>query len=73
MMKAASGVSVLVTGRSSAMVSAGPMPGRMPTSVPSVTPTKAQPRLASVSAVEKPASRCCSVVIARSPRKTRAD
>ena len=56
MMKAPVGSSVRVTGSSRAMVSAGPMPGRMPMSVPSVTPTSDHIRLIGVSAVAKPSS-----------------
>src|SRR6185312_14845299 len=54
MMKAPVGSRCAVTGSSSAMVSAGPMPGRMPMAVPSVTPRTHQPRLAKVRAVAKP-------------------
>src|SRR5215510_10691048 len=54
MMKAPVGSRCAVTGSSSAMVSAGPMPGRMPMAVPSVTPSTHQPRLAKVRAVAKP-------------------
>ena len=57
MMKAPVGSSLAVTGSSSAMVSAGPMPGRMPISVPSVTPTSDHNRLIGVSAVAKPSMR----------------
>ena len=45
MMKAEVGAICVVTGRSSAMVSAGPMPGSTPMAVPSAEPTKAQTRL----------------------------
>ena len=57
MMKAPVGSSVRVTGNRRAMVSAGPMPGRMPISVPSVTPTSDHIRLIGVSAVAKPSIR----------------
>ena len=43
-----------MTGSSTATVSAGPMPGSTPTAVPSVTPTSAHTRFASVSALAKP-------------------
>src|SRR5687767_11407164 len=54
MMKAPVGSRCAVTGSSNAMVRAGPMPGRMPMAVPSVTPSTHQPRLARVRAVSKP-------------------
>ena len=46
-----------VIGSSSAMVSAGPMPGRMPIAVPSVMPSRHHMRLIGVIAVAKPSSR----------------
>ena len=60
MMKAPVGSRLRVTGSSSAMVSAGPMPGRMPIRVPSVTPTSDHMRLIGVRAVAKPSSRARS-------------
>ena len=51
MMKAPVGSSLAVTGSRSAMVSAGPMPGRMPMRVPSVTPSSDHRRFWTVSAV----------------------
>src|SRR5262245_39158066 len=57
-MKAPTGSSKLkVIGSSSAMVSAGPMPGRTPTSVPSVTPAPASSRFCSVRTSVKPSIR----------------
>src|SRR3712207_9246301 len=49
-----------VIGSSSAMVSAGPMPGSTPIAVPRKQPSSAQPRLASVSALAKPRPRPAS-------------
>ena len=46
-----------VMGSSSAMVSAGPMPGSTPMAVPRKHPSSAQPRLVAVSALEKPRAR----------------
>src|SRR5688500_18145232 len=60
-MNALSGSSVKVTGSSNATVKAGPMPGRTPTAVPSVTPANAHNRCGTVSAVRKPSARACSV------------
>src|SRR5215207_3251712 len=57
MMKAPVGSRFRVTGRRRAMVSAGPMPGRMPMRVPSVTPTSDHIRLMGVIAVAKPSIR----------------
>src|SRR5262245_42743150 len=73
MMKAAVGSRWDVRGSRSAMVSAGPMPGRMPVAVPSVTPSNAQPRLARVRAVAKPWSRAFSVCMAASSRSEPLD
>src|SRR5690606_15887351 len=62
-----------VTGSSRATVSAGPMPGRMPTTVPRVTPNSAQSRFCQVRAIEKPCSSAWSVsVTCRSPRSARS-
>src|SRR5687767_12413736 len=61
MMNALSGSSVKVTGSSNATVKAGPMPGRTPTAVPSVTPANAHKRCGTVSAARKPSARACSV------------
>src|SRR5262245_16533817 len=57
MMKAAVGSRCAVTGSSSAIVSAGPIPGRIPIAVPSVTPRNAHPRFTQVSAVANPSKR----------------
>ena len=57
MMKAPVGSSLAVTGSKSAMVSAGPMPGRIPTSVPRVTPRNDHKMFWNVSAVANPSSR----------------
>src|SRR4029434_9112749 len=65
MMKALTGSSVNVIGRSSATVSAGPIPGSTPTAVPSVTPVNAQARCGGVRALAKPDWSAVSV-----PRRT---
>ena len=57
MMKAGIGSSAKVTGSSSATVSAGPMPGRTPTSVPRKTPSRAQSRFSGVRATLNPSIR----------------
>ncbi len=57
MMKAAVGSKFRVIGSSSAIVTAGPMPGSTPTSVPRVTPSAAKSRYSGRSAVPKPPSR----------------
>src|SRR5215213_2708159 len=46
-----------VIGSSSAMVSAGPIPGSTPTAVPRKQPSSAQPRFCSVSALANPTER----------------
>src|SRR4029453_8807318 len=53
-MKAEVGSTLKVIGRRSAMVSAGPSPGRTPIAVPSVVPTRHHTRLIGVSATAKP-------------------
>ena len=55
----ARGLEVNVTGSSSATVSAGPMPGRTPTAVPSVTPASAHARCGSVRALANPWPSAC--------------
>src|SRR5690554_2199899 len=57
MMKADVGATEMVTGSNSAMVSAGPIPGRTPIAVPSTEPSNAHIRLVGCSATEKPCSR----------------
>src|SRR6476620_10788527 len=57
-MKAAVGSTLKVIGRSSAIVSAGPSPGRTPIAVPSVVPTRHHIRLMGVSATAKPLRSC---------------
>src|SRR4051812_40290896 len=61
MMKAAVGSSWAVTGRRSATVSAGPMPGGARIAVPTVTPSADQNRLIGVSATPKPWPSAASV------------
>src|SRR3712207_3545096 len=56
-MKAPVALTWKVIGSSSAMVSAGPIPGSTPTAVPRKQPSSAQPRLPSVSALKKPRER----------------
>src|SRR3981081_4526187 len=57
-MKAAVGSTLKVIGKRSAMVSAGPSPGRTPIAVPSVVPTRHHRRLIGVSATAKPLRSC---------------
>src|SRR5262245_53489658 len=57
-MKAAVGSTLNVIGNSSAMVSAGPSPGRTPIAVPNVVPTRHHRRLIGVSATAKPLRSC---------------
>ena len=65
-MKAPTGSSKLkVSGSSSAIVSAGPMPGSTPTNVPSSTPSSAYSRLAGSSTVPKPSMSCESASTAQ--------
>src|SRR3954468_5308600 len=52
--KAEAGSTLKVIGSSSAIVSAGPRPGRTPIAVPSVVPTRHHIRLVGVSATAKP-------------------
>src|SRR5437879_1159885 len=53
-MMAPAGFMLKVSGRSIAIVAGGPRPGRIPTTVPSSTPTKHQSRLAGSSATANP-------------------
>src|SRR5215471_9844871 len=57
-MNAAVDSTLKVIGKSSAMVSAGPRPGRTPIAVPSVVPTKHHRRFIGVSATAKPLRSC---------------
>src|SRR5262245_12247377 len=57
-MKAAVGSTLNVIGNSSAMVSAGPSPGRTPIAVPNVVPTRHHRRLIGVSTTAKPLRSC---------------
>src|SRR5262245_14790004 len=57
-MKAEVGSTLKVIGRRSAMVSAGPSPGRQPNAVPCVLPTRHHSRFVGVSATEKPLRSC---------------
>ena len=64
MMNAPVGSSKLnVSGSSSAIVSAGPMPGSTPTNVPSGTPSSANSRFSGSSTVPKPSIRSLSASI----------
>src|SRR5688572_1644210 len=56
MMMPPAGSILKVSGSSSAMVAAGPRPGRMPTTVPRKQPTKHQNRFVGCSATENPCS-----------------
>ena len=60
-MKEPVGSSLAVTGSNSATVIDGPTPGRMPITVPSVTPIRAHNRLSGVSATAKPCMSAASV------------
>src|SRR5262249_27432862 len=53
-MNAAVGSTLKVIGKSSAMVSAGPRPGRTPMAVPNVVPTRHHRRFIGVTATEQP-------------------
>src|SRR5262245_13330357 len=66
MMKAPVGFIWVVTGSSSAIVRAGPMPGKTPIAVPRTEPTNAHRRFSGVSATAKPWARAASVVMPRS-------
>ena len=69
MMKAPVGsLKLNVSGSSSAIVSAGPMPGSTPTNVPSVTPSAASSRFSGVSAEPKPLTRSPRTSTAQNPR-----
>jgi hypothetical protein len=54
MIRAVAGCRAKVDGRSSAMAPTGPIPGRMPTIVPTRTPMKQAKRLVGVNATAKP-------------------
>src|SRR5574342_575553 len=73
MMKAGVGSSEYVAGNSKATVSAGPMPGRTPTAVPSVTPARAQARFVRVSALAKPAPSAAKTSIRRRGSRPRGE
>ncbi len=62
------GSRVNVIGSSSATVSAGPMPGSTPTSVPIVTPIRARSRLVGVSASPNPVISWEKESIAQNPQ-----
>src|SRR5262249_5574206 len=57
-MNAAVDSTLKVIGKSSAMVSAGPRPGRTPIAVPRVVPTRHHRRFIGVRATAKPLRRC---------------
>src|SRR5712692_7051409 len=57
-MNAAVGSTLKVIGKSSAMVSAGPRPGRTPIAVPNVVPSRHHKRFIGVSATAKPLRSC---------------
>src|SRR5215218_188089 len=61
MMIEPAGSSLKVIGRSSATVSAGPMPGRTPTAVPRSTPITANSRFIGWIAIVSPCARAASV------------
>src|SRR6476619_2143443 len=72
-MKAAVGSTLKVIGSSSAIVSAGPNPGRTPIAVPSVVPTRHHIRFTGVSATAKPLASCASVSMPASAPEPRPD
>src|SRR4029077_15131624 len=65
-MKAAVGSTLNVMGRSSAIVSAGPSPGKTPIAVPSVVPTRHHSKFMGVSATTKPLRSCGKASISAS-------
>src|SRR3989442_12427953 len=67
MMRAVAGESANVEGRRSAIAPTGPMPGRIPTIVPMITPMKQAKRFTGVRATPKPYSSPSTVPIRRSP------
>src|SRR5215207_8884426 len=67
MMRDEAGGSVKVKGKSIAIVVIGAMPGSTPTSVPISAPRRQKPRLAGVSATEKPVARFAIRSTARDP------
>src|SRR6476659_10943842 len=67
MMNAALGLTLYVTGSSSATVIAGPMPGRTPTAVPSSTPITAYSRFIGVAASAKPWSSQLKLSMSENP------
>ena len=56
-----------VIGSSSAIVSAGPMPGSTPTSVPRITPAAASSRFCGVKTAPKPSSRFAAKTSTQTP------
>jgi hypothetical protein len=62
-MSADAGLTVYVIGKSSAIASAGPIPGRTPTSVPRNVPSNPKPKFVKVSALAKPSIRDCTLFI----------
>src|SRR5687768_10072480 len=72
MMSAPVGSSFVVSGSSIATVSAGPTPGRTPTSVPNVTPMNPHIRFTGFRATAKPASSASKASIRRGPLESGA-
>src|SRR5262245_37679051 len=71
-MKAAVGSTLKVIGSSSAMVSAGPRPGRTPIAVPSVVPTRHHTRFIGVSATANPFKSCAKASMSNAPQSESA-
>src|SRR5438132_4771317 len=67
MMRAVAGESANVEGRRRAIAPTGPMPGRIPTIVPMITPMKQAKRFTGVRATPKPYSSPSTVPITRCP------
>src|ERR687895_1834801 len=65
MISAVTGSKLNVIGSSNAIVAVGPMPGRTPTSVPSMTPRKQKKRFSGANAVEMPRPRSATRFIGR--------
>src|SRR5215212_5300829 len=68
MMSADTGARLKVIGSSMAMVATGPMPGRTPIRVPSITPMRQYSRFIGEMATPKPMTRLWKISIMAGPR-----
>ena len=68
MINAEAGLTVYVIGKSNAIANAGPIPGKTPTSVPSMVPSKPNNKFVRVSAPAKPVSND-SILLIRVPQE----